>query len=364
MKTLKNTTIENVDHSYLRYSNCWEDAEVLRRGLQVQSGDRVLSIGSAGDNSFSLLVDDPESVLAVDINPVQLHLIELKKAAYTALTYEEFLALLGVIESEERLVCLRKLEAILPDDTRQYWQAHQELISNGLLSQGKFERYFARFRSQVLPLIHPRSRVDQYYQPKTQQEHEDFFDHTWNTWRWRGLFRLFFSKRVMGVLGRDPAFLREVDVSVSSHILQRANSHLRSVESVDNPFLHFIFTGQFDIDQLPHALRRDNFEIIKSRIDRLTTQLALVHEVDKSERFDKFNLSNIFEYLDLKTTSQVVDHLIQLSNKNARYAYWNLLVPRNLADREPRLVLDPQSQTYATGDTGFFYSRFITHTLQ
>ena len=65
--------LNEVRHDYIRYANCWEDADVLIEGLKVQPGDRVLSIGSAGDNSFSLLVNDPELLVAFDINPIGRH---------------------------------------------------------------------------------------------------------------------------------------------------------------------------------------------------------------------------------------------------------------------------------------------------
>ena len=80
--------LENVAHDFIRYANCWEDAECLKAGLKIKPTDKVLSIGSAGDNSFFLLTENPELLVAVDINRVQLHLIELKKAAFKSLDYD------------------------------------------------------------------------------------------------------------------------------------------------------------------------------------------------------------------------------------------------------------------------------------
>lgn len=39
----------------------------------------MLSVCSGGDNSFSLLTNEPSLVVAVDINKTQLYLAELKK---------------------------------------------------------------------------------------------------------------------------------------------------------------------------------------------------------------------------------------------------------------------------------------------
>ena len=37
------------------------------------------------------------------------------------------------------------------------------------------------------------------------EERRAFYDEQWDTWRWRLLFRVFFSRFVMGRLGRDPS---------------------------------------------------------------------------------------------------------------------------------------------------------------
>mgnify|MGYP006376646677 CR=1 FL=1 len=52
----KNTEIEGkVDLSIIRYSQCWEDTDILLEGLDIKENNICLSIGSAGDNSFSIV---------------------------------------------------------------------------------------------------------------------------------------------------------------------------------------------------------------------------------------------------------------------------------------------------------------------
>ncbi len=47
--------IQKVDFNIIRYANCWEDADILLEGLSPAEGSKILSIGSAGDNSFSTI---------------------------------------------------------------------------------------------------------------------------------------------------------------------------------------------------------------------------------------------------------------------------------------------------------------------
>ncbi len=62
----------SADFSLIRYAQCWEDADVLVKGLDIQPGARCLSICSAVDNTLALLTRDPAQVLALDLSPIDL----------------------------------------------------------------------------------------------------------------------------------------------------------------------------------------------------------------------------------------------------------------------------------------------------
>ena len=82
-------------HAQLLFSNSWEDPQLLLEALGEGSGKRILSIAAAGDSSLSLLTGSPEEILAIDTNPFQLYLVELKKMAIKHLDRWEVLAFLG-----------------------------------------------------------------------------------------------------------------------------------------------------------------------------------------------------------------------------------------------------------------------------
>ena len=145
--------LEKTSHDFIRYANCWEDADILVEALNVQPRERVFSIGSAGDNSFSLLMNNPELVLAVDINEVQLHLIELKKAAFKSLNYTDFLQFLGFSKSTKRGDLYTSVKGALPIESANYWDNNLTQIENGIIYEGKFEKYFELFRKKVLRIL-------------------------------------------------------------------------------------------------------------------------------------------------------------------------------------------------------------------
>ena len=361
----KNTTappaasLAHVAHDYLRYANVWEDADVLIAGLRPAPGSRIVSICSAGDNALALLTTDPERVVAVDVNAPQLFLTELKMAAIRRLPHTETLAFLGFRPAANRVRTYRLLTADLSTSARAFWETNLNVIADGIIHGGKFERYFRLFARRVLPLIHGRRTVEQLLALKPAAAQEEFYETRWNNRRWRALFRLFFSRRVMGWLGRDPAFLAQVEGSVGQQILERAARHLRQPLATENGFLRYALIGDFGAE-LPHYLQPGNYPIIRARLDRLELHHGYVQEVARRVgAVDAMNLSNIFEYLDPATFAATVRELDAAAAPDCRFAYWNLLVPRRMPEECGELrYLKSRSERLTRRDRGFFYGGF------
>ncbi len=348
----------NVNFELIRYANCWEDADILLKGLNVNAGSKVLSIASAGDNSFSLLTADPEEVTAVDISNVQLYLVELKKTAIIHLSQEEFIAFIGIEHSGQRKQQYQLLRTSLGSEARAYWDKNIHIIETGLVNAGKFEKYFSIFRKWMLPLIHSKNEIRELFREKTQEEQSAFYHKTWNNRRWKFLFALFFNKYVMGKYGRDPEFLKQVNVTVHDFIYTKAENHLSSVPVQDNYFLEMILLGRFET-ALPHYLRPENYNKIRENINRFKIKQGFVQELLTTEH-QHFNLSNIFEYMPMEIFRSCVQHFNEKSPQGSSFAYWNLMVPRRLSVTFPdRYIYDNDSKNLSTIDKGFFYDQFI-----
>lgn len=353
----------HADFTRVRYAQCWEDADVLLEALDVRPGDVCLSIASAGDNSFSLLSRGPAKVVAVDLNPAQLACVELRRAAYAVLEHHELLELIGSRASDGRAALYARCRPRLPEHARLFWDTRPASIRDGIGSVGKFEEYFALFRRRVLPWVHSRNRVDRLLAAALPAERARFYDGTWDGWRWRLLFKAFFSRPVMGRLGRDPAFFRYVDGSVADRILLRARHALRELSPAENPYLQWILTGRH-VTALPHALRPENFDAIRRNVDRLDVRLASIEDylaAHGADRVNRFNLSDIFEYMSESNYRALLDLLVRHAAPGARLAYWNMLVPRQRPDSmADRLVALPDlSARLHLQDKAFFYSRFV-----
>lgn len=347
----------------LRYGMCWEDADILLSGLEVRPGDRCVSIASAGDNTLGLLLRDPAQVVALDLSPAQLAALELRVQAYRTLDHEGMLELLGARPSNQRPALYKRCRPGLGEAARRYWDARPDAVRDGIAGAGRFEHYFQVFRRRVLPLVHSHRRVDRLLAGGSRQERIRFYDREWDTWRWRLMFRLFFSRFVMGRVGRDPEFFRYVEGSVADRILTRAHHALTELEPAENPYIQWILTGRHTT-ALPLALRAESFEPIRDNLDRLEWRLESLEEFaagQKPASFDRFNLSDIFEYMSPAAHEDTLRQLVRIGRPGGRLAFWNMLVERRRPDAmADRLRPLPElSQRLHEADKAFFYRAFV-----
>jgi S-adenosylmethionine-diacylglycerol 3-amino-3-carboxypropyl transferase len=356
---------ERARFDLIRYANVWEDADVLVAALRPGPGRRMLSIASAGDNAFALLAEGAE-VVAADLSPAQLALVELKRAAVRRLPYREALAFLGVRPSPDRRPVYEDLESELTAGAREFWRAHMEEVADGVIHHGKFESYFRLFRERILPLVHRRKTVLSLLDERDEAGRVRFYEETWNNLRWRLLFRVFFSRFLMGRLGRDPEFFRYVEGSVAERILARAHYALTVLPVHSNPYVESILTGNYGRDgrAFPRWLQPEVFAALKRNLDHLILFEGPIEEAAAAHRgagFDGFNLSDIFEYLDPETSAAIYGRLLDTARPGARFAYWNLLVPRRRPEELAARVrpLDDEARALFARDQAFFYSAFV-----
>jgi S-adenosylmethionine-diacylglycerol 3-amino-3-carboxypropyl transferase len=367
-KMIKSEVEDYAEFNLIRYAQVWEDAEILIKALEIKETDDVLSIGSAGENAFSLLLSNPNKVYAIDLNEEQIFCIQLKIAAYKYLDYEECMQFIGVFDCENRNdIFDEKIKEKIPKKAREYFESHRDYIKRGIIHCGKFENYFHIFGNKVLPLIHSRKTRDRLLQKKTKEERYEFYDKVWNNRRWRVLFKMFFSRKVMGKLGRDKAFFRYVNVNVAEHILERTKYAITELDTSENSYLQYIINCRYD-NALPVAYRKENFETIKSRLDKLVVLKETVETFinrDDIKKIDKCNLSDIFEYMSEDDMCNIVKVILTKAPKGSRIAYWNML-----SDKQASRFIDEieykeeLSKQLLAEDKAFFYSKFIVEEVK
>ena len=334
---MKSEVKENrVDFSLIRYSQCWEDTEVLLESLDIQENDICFGILSAGDNVFSMLAENPKKVVALDISFPQIALAKLKKEVFNSLSYEEMLEFMGVMKSDKRIEIYDRIKENLDKEVKEYWDFNRESIENGIIHTGKFEKFFKIFREKILPFVHSKKRIEKLLEKKSKQERMEYYDKHWNNFRWKLMFKLFFSKYVVGKLGRDKEFFRYAEKNISEEMKERSRYALCELNPYENPYINYILTGNYRKDCLPYFLRKENFDKIRKNLHKVEILQSSVEEyLDQIDfKIDKFNLSDIFEYMSLENYRKLMKKIYDNADNNAILAYWNLIVERNSSKLE------------------------------
>lgn len=359
----------------LLYANCWEDLAVARRALRIPAGGLVVTIGSAGDNAIGLLLDDPRRIVAVDLNPAQTALVELKLAAVRSIP-DDVAGFVGALSATgrpdvRRLDQYEPLRRQLSADASRFWDSHADEIADGVVHAGRFERYLAWFRRGLLPVVPGRAAVRDMLAARDVEEQRRIYRERWDGCAWRALFRVFFGRRLLAALGRHPAFFDQATSrDVGAHFLARAVDGLTATPIHANPYLTFMLAGRFRLpDAAPAYLDPSNATPLASRADRF--QVATCSVLDAlhglgDRTVDAFYLSDIFELADPAGYEACLSEIARVGRPGARLCYWNNLVersrPESLAGRLSPLT-DLAIRLHAH-DRAFIYSRLVVEEVR
>jgi betaine lipid synthase len=185
------------------YAFTWEDSRVDERILKLGPEDKVVAISSAGDNILAYLAQSPARVHAVDLNPTQNHLLELKAASYSALPYADFWKIFGDGKHPDfRNLLITKLSPHLSSRAYQYWLNNTHVFQNtsgyGLYDTGG-SRHAIRVFRWIARIFGLQSTVKKLLEAKTLNEQREI---------WRNKIRpALLSKLVCNLVVAQESFL-------------------------------------------------------------------------------------------------------------------------------------------------------------
>ena len=146
------TDESDIAFSQVREDPLVDERVVLRVARRLGRPIRVLMVASGGCTALSLLgLDAVESIVAVDANPAQVHLVELRRHAMAALSTAAQRRFVGAdaADAAERWARYEGLRPSLPEPTRAHWDARAREIEAGVLHTGRFEALFRELASAL-----------------------------------------------------------------------------------------------------------------------------------------------------------------------------------------------------------------------
>lgn len=272
----------------LVYNTCWEDPAVDREALQLRPQDTLLVITSAGCNVLDYALTGPRRIYAVDANPRQTALLELKLAAIRELDFEDFFQVFGRGYHESfRSLYESKLRAGLSPFAREYWDRRAGWFTS---SWGSF--YFHGLSGFVARAfrLHLRLRpafaasLRELFAASSLDEQRQVYDAQVAPQAWGPVLRWVLSRQLtMSLLGVPHPQRREVeaqhDGGVSAYIRDSIEYVLRELPILSNYFWQLYFTGRYTRECCPEYLREANFAALKGGlVDRIVPRTTTVTE--------------------------------------------------------------------------------------
>ena len=338
----------------LVYAQIWEDPVVDMEGLVIQPDSRVMSIASGSCNALSYLTANPEQVTAVDLNRAHVALGQLKITAIRHLpNYERFSRFFQHADHKENKAVYKEMIAPhLDAESRKFWEKRDlkgrrriSYFTKGLYKRGLLGNFiglahlFAKlYKIDLSKLLEAETMEEQ--REVFQRELAPVFDKKFIRWLTDQPASLF-------GLGIPPAQYVELagDDRMANVLRRRLEKLACDFEIKDNYFAWQAFGRGYarDMDApLPPYLQRQNWEIMRERIDRLDVVRAnMVHWIgDRDEAsMDRFVLLDAQDWMNNAQLDELWGRITRASRPGARVLFRTAAVPTMLPGRLDDAIL-------------------------
>jgi len=316
------------------YPQIWEDPVVDMEALRIGPDTRMVAIASGGCNVMSYLTAQPKRLIAVDLNPAHLALLELKLVAARHLeSHADFFGLFGNAKDgiNVRLFDQRLAERLSPE-SRDFWQSRTlsgrrriDFLRTGLYRQGLLGRSIsaAHLLCRLLGC-----RLDRLVAADSHQAlKQAFADEVGPVLESRLVGLLFRFPTTLFGLGIPPrqydALMAEDPAHPVKVVRQRVERLLTAFPLDQNYFAHQALTHTYG-SSLPPYLEAQAFETIKAgvptverRHDTITNVLA--RESDAS--LDGFVLLDAQDWMDGDQLRELWEAITRTAAPGGRFIF-------------------------------------------
>jgi len=283
-----NTRIFRAVHRHnLIYNTCWEDPALDRQALDLGPDDRLMVITSAGCNALDYLLAGCGEVNAVDVNPIQNALLELKTAACRTLDYDSFFSLFGKGRSPyARQMYFDSIRPELSGPARAYWDKHVGFF----LGKGWRKSFYFRGTSGLLAKLvltnahvahQLRDPIEELLEARSVEEQSEIYHSKIRHRIWTPWLKWFLSRSLtLSLLGVPGPQAEEITTQYPGGISQFIRDAVEAVVTElpfhDNYFWRVYFQGHYTHKCCPEYLRKENFDRLRTVVQRLKIHTTTV----------------------------------------------------------------------------------------
>lgn len=299
-----------VHSNNLVYNTCWEDPRLDREALALTDTDRLMMITSAGCNALDYLLDTPKEICAVDMNPRQNALLELKIAAIRKLDYENFFQIFGAGRHSDFInIYYNQLRDELPDPYRKIWDKNLDYFTGGRIRKSFYYRgssgLLARMICGYLDVREIRNHTLCLFESINLADQSQIYYNYLKPLFWNRTIKSLFGWDVVLSMAGVPRAQRlqlekQYKGGISKFIEDQMDAVFAKIPLHDNYFYWLYLMGRYTQSRCPEYLKRENFERLKGGlIDRISTHTSKISDFleNSSDRFSRFVLLDHMDWL-------------------------------------------------------------------
>lgn len=282
----QDATFRRVHGGNLVYNTCWEDPRVDRELMALTPESRVVMITSAGCNALDYLLDDPAQIHAVDMNPRQNALLQLKTAMIQRRNHEELFALFGDGSHPDFKSLHRSLGDLLPPYANHYWKEKHYYFKSSPLNPSFYYRGTAGQMAWIALKTFTSGRgklrdgAAAILESDSLEEQRAIYESV-RPVLWSRLVTWLLKQPVsMAMLGVPRAQVRLIEESFDGGIpgfLQAKLEHVfTKVPFWENYFWQVYIRGRYSRECCPNYLREASQPLLSDRLDRIKTHSTTI----------------------------------------------------------------------------------------
>lgn len=331
LQSIEEVVFKKIHTGNLVYNTCWEDPRCDRGILNFDEHSEIVMLTSAGCNALDYLLDNPKSIDAIDVNPRQNALLDLKKGLFQVGTHQDLYNYFGTGAFDQAKEFYRaNLKSTLQADySREFWDNN---IGDYFSGRGVRKSFYWRGSSGTVAWM-----VRQWLktQPETERLIQKLFDSqnmtdqqaVYDALEPRFLNRFlswFLSRHVvqsmLGVPKSQQQMAREKYTDgMAGYVRQCMRQVFTGIPIQDNYFWQLYFFGTYLPNSCPNYLKAENFDTLKSRVDRIATHsMTLSHFLEHNPgKYSHFILLDHQDWL-AANNYPALEHEWKLIFENAR----------------------------------------------
>jgi len=306
---------EFVHGNNLVYNTCWEDPRLDRQALELTADDRLLVITSAGCNALDYALTGLAHVYAVDMNPRQNALLELKIAGIRRLAFNDFFQLFGAGHHPQAADLYQThLRGDLSNWSRGYWDRFIKFFDNPKKTfyyRGTSGAFARMIRTYIDKVAKVRPEVDAILNSDSVEEQQRIYASIRDKFWKRALRFALRRDTTLSMLGVPKAQRRQIEMQypggIFSFIQDSVESVFAKLPAKDNYFWRVYITGRYTAECCPEYLKPDNFHQLKE------TQVSNVSvHTDSVQGFLEKNEVSISRFVLLDHMDWLSDHFFPM----------------------------------------------------